>query len=87
MRISSKIGAGLVNLFFYLYIKIYLLKQTVTKFRRLLKIDVKNLPPKKLTISYSKFYAGYEYWDHTQKFFISFEHTVPSNRSRIALLN
>ena len=34
-----------------------------------------------------KFYAEYEYSDHTQKIFISFEQTVSSDRSWFTLLN
>ena len=43
--------------------------------------NVFGFPPKKWTISHSKFYASYQYSGHTQKIFISFEHNVSLDRS------
>ena len=51
------------------------------------KINANGLLLKKGTILYSKFNSGYEYSDHTRKYFIIFEHTASSDKSRFTLLN
>ena len=37
------------------------------------------------TILHPNFYAGYEYFDHSQKIFINFEYTLSSDRTRFTL--
>ena len=43
------------------------------------------LSSKKWAILHSQFYVEYEYSHHNQNIFISFEHTVSSERSRFTL--
>ena len=51
------------------------------------EINANGLSPKRWTTLHSKFYAEDKYSDHTQKIFISFQHTISSARSQFTLLN
>ena len=51
-------------------------------------MNVIGLSPKKVTILLPpKLFTEYEYSDHTQKIFTSFEHAVSSDKYRFTLLN
>ena len=51
------------------------------------EINVILLPFEKWSVLHPKLYAECKYSDHIHKTFISFEHTVSSDRSRFTLPN